>query len=568
MRVVTGNHAIKTFRKVFFRPSSNLLGYFVISGVAALLFLPAILYSLDTPIGLVERYYPLAWKFDDKESFQYYLKTRFIFTDTERLEWFIRFQPFFDIWNGLIWKWFADDGYFHRLSRLLFVFGAAALLIAAFRRIARLPQAADAPYQTNCKQVQVIPVALIAYVWLFFPNPSFAMLEYAELYGAFFICICNYAVALMLTARSYKAHALFCLGFLGLLFSKETNVAVALWLLVFYWALAFSRGLSVKKLLAAAALTAAIPVVIWRISIAAEMSEFRGMYYLPNSPILDRFSENAPTILIGLFQYETSAAITAALVFLLLVIVVAQWPKIRRWKFDGEFAFILLLLGEFASMFLALSISYDAQPRHWSILIPLLASLLAFSAKLLLKVANRNRAFVNFSATALTIFVAFFVSTNYYNFLHQFILQHSARNLDDLVILEVAYLLNKGQYIQANPTDWRMEQLKSLNTAYNHQKFWPNSPYGNDSIHKVPPSNPQKSYYILDFMGKSCANGVHGVHANLIARADYAILNYAAKLSGFLQGEAPHTTLDGNPGLSALEEYRWVICALLNRKGA
>ena len=69
-----------------------------------------------------------------------------------------------------------------------------------------------------------------------------------------------------------------------------------------------------------------------------------------------------------------------------------------------------------------------------------------------------------------------------------------------------------------------MEQLKSLNTAYNHQKFWPKSPY--------------------------------------------AILNYAAKLSGFLQGEAPHTTLDGNPGLSALEEYRWVICALLNRKGA
>ena len=189
MRVVTGDHAVKTFRKVFFRPSSNLLGYFVISGVAALLFLPAILYSLDTPIGLVERYYPLAWKFSDKESFQYYLKTRFIFTDTERLEWFIRFQPFFDIWNGLIWKWFADDGYFHRLSRLLFVFGTAALLIAAFRRIARLPQAADAPYQTNCKQVQVIPVALIAYVWLFFPNPSFAMLEYAELYGAFFMGI-------------------------------------------------------------------------------------------------------------------------------------------------------------------------------------------------------------------------------------------------------------------------------------------------------------------------------------------------------------------------------------------
>ena len=570
MGVKPGAMPLKNLPQGFFRPSENLLGYFAIFGVAAFLFFPAMLYSLNTPIGLVERYWPLADMIGDKGIFAYYLKTRFIFTDTERLEWFTRFQPFFDVWHGLIWNWFGDDGYFHHLNRLLFTLGTAAFLIAAFRRIARLPLAADAPYQTNYNLLhEVIPVALLAYVWLFFPNPSFAMIEYVELYGAFFISVCNYGVALMLTARGgYKSHALFFLGFLGLLFSKETNVALACWLLVFYWALVIVKDFSVKKLLAAVALTAAIPVVLWRITIAVEISELKGgAYFLSNVPIFDRFSENASTILIGLFQYETSAAISAAFVFLLLALVVAQSLKFRKRKFDGEFAFIFLLLGEFASMFLALSISYDAQSRHWSVLIPVLASLLAFSAKFLLNVAKRDRAFSNCTAIALTIFAAFFVSANYYNFLYQHIIQHSARNLDDLVILEVASLLNKGEYILANPTDWEMEQLRSLNTPYNHQKFWPNSPYGNDSIHKVPPSNPQRSYYILDFMGEPCANGVHGVHANLIARTDYAILSYAARLSGFLQGEAPHTTIDGNPGLSALGKYRWVIYAISNRMG-
>ena len=364
-----------------------------------------------------------------------------------------------------------------------------------------------------------------------------------------------------------KHHALFCLGFLGLLLSKEPNVALALWLLFCYWGLAIVQGLSEKKLLVTFALTAAFSVVLWRIAIALKMAEARGMYYVPNSPIFDRFSENAPTILKDLFQYETSAVITAAFIFLLLALIVAVIAKIRRRRIDEELAFIFLLLGEFASMFLMLSISAYAQPRLWSVLIPLLAALLAFAAKFLLEAAKRNRAFANCTATALTIFVVFFVSANYHNFLYQYIAQHSVRNVDDSAISQVASLLNNGEYVQANSTDWDIEQLKSLNTPYNHQTYWPNSPYGNDSIHKVPPSNPRQPYYILDFMGKPCASGVHGVHANLIGRADYGVLGYAAKLSGFLQGKAPHTTVDSDVAGSTLGQYSWVIYAISNRMG-
>ena len=533
--------------------------------------LPALHYSLDTPIGLVERRPDLAHTFVDPGAFLYYLKTRFTFTEPEQLEWFLRFTPFKDVWNGLIWKFFGEVGYFHHLNRWLFVFGTATFLIVAFRRFLGVSLAADAPHQTDRSILYVIPVALLAYVWLFLPNPSFTVIEAFELYTAFFLGVCNYAAALMLTTprgRGSKAHALFCLGFLGLLFSKETNVALAFWLLVCYWALVAAQGLSAKKLLAAVALTAALPVVLWRITIAVEMADLKDMYYLPSSPILDRLSANAPIILKGLFQYETSAAITAAFALLLLALAVTAIVAIRRRRIGGELAFILLLLGEFASMFIALSVSYDVQPRYWSVLIPLLASLLAFAAKFLLDAAKRNRAFANCTAMALTIFLGFFVFANYYNFLYQFTIQHSARNLDDSVMSGVTSLLNDGEYVQTNPADWEVEQIKSLNKPYNHQTLWPHSPYGNDSIHGVPPSDPEQPYYILDLMGKPCANGVHSVHADLIGRADYGLLGYAAKLSGFLQGKAPHTSIDGHPGLAPLGEYRWVIYAMSNGMGA
>ena len=185
----------------FFRPSQNLLGYFAIFSIAAILLLPALHYSLDTPFGLVDRSTYLSYKLIDKEKFDYYLDQTFTFTDPERLEWSIRFRPFMDIWNGLIWKYFGDDGFFHRLNRWLFAFGTAAFLIAAFRSNAKIAQGCGQTVSNRLQLAQVIPVAILAYVWLFFPNPSFTLIESADLYTAFFLGVSNYAAALMLTAR-------------------------------------------------------------------------------------------------------------------------------------------------------------------------------------------------------------------------------------------------------------------------------------------------------------------------------------------------------------------------------
>ena len=138
------------------------------------------------------------------------------------------------------------------MNRWAFTFGALALSIAAFRRASRRPPAKEAPPQTDSNLLQMVPVVLLAYVWLFLPNPIFTLFEGIDVNTVFFMGVSNYAAALMMTARGEQSkahHALFCLGFLGLLLSKESNIALALWLLVCYLGWVIVKGLSEKKML-------------------------------------------------------------------------------------------------------------------------------------------------------------------------------------------------------------------------------------------------------------------------------------------------------------------------------
>ena len=145
--------------------------------LAGFLLLPALYYSLDTPTGLVGAYVSQSDKFD---NLSFWAKGAFIYTDPQRpeLRWFDRFRPFVDTWDGLVWRYFGDSSSAHSANRWLFIFGTAAFLIAAFTRIAKR-SSAQIPYQ-------VIPVAVLAYIWLFFPNAAFMVKDTAELYTVFF----------------------------------------------------------------------------------------------------------------------------------------------------------------------------------------------------------------------------------------------------------------------------------------------------------------------------------------------------------------------------------------------
>ena len=530
---------------------------------AGFLLLPALHYSMDTPVGLVQANINLSDKFDSLEYMEFWYKKTFIYTDPQRQEmlWFYRFRPFLDIWNGLIWRYFGDSSA-HYANRWLFIFGTAAFLIAAFTRITR-QSGAQTPYQ-------VIPVAVLAYIWLFFPNASLMLIDTAELYTVFFLSVCNYAFALMLTRRGATPHALFALGFVGLLFSKEPNLVLAPWLLACYLAIAQINGRGFMALMVAFALSAVSLNVLSRISLILELATKRGDFFVSDRPLADRFPDGALTIIKGLLQFDTSLVVAATLVCFLLVPIVVAVTRIARRKFDGELAFIVILVGEFASLFAALCAQFKVIHRYWVVLIPLLASLIAFSAKYLLDYAERNKLTAVHTATGLTVVLALFVSINYYNFLYQFCTYHSARIVDATLVERAAALLNDGEYVAVDASDFggpAGEQYKSLLNTYRDKRYWPGST-DNDGIHDAPPSDPDKPYYVLDLAGNGLPSNIQAatLHVRLAGRADYRVLDYAARLSGFLQGRAsPHATISLHPmpGPLLLGEYHMAIYAIV-----
>lgn len=156
-------------------------------------------------------------------------------------------------------------------------------------------------------------------------------------------------------------------------------------------------------------------------------------------------------------------------------------------------------------------------------------------------------------------FIAFFVSANYYNFLSQGIMLHSSLTVDDLLIGEVAQLLNAGEHIQSRRDEWASGHFLSFNLGFNYEKHWPNSPHGANSIHRAPPKNPMQPYYILDFMGRPGLVSLE-THTALNARSDYGVLRLPAKVAAWVQGENPHVSVDS--GMRELGDYRWAIHAV------
>ena len=526
--------------------------------VLLLLLTPALHYSLDTPIGTFESWPRLAHKYDSAGQFIGSLRTTIVETGP-------RFKPFLHYWNGLQWKAFGDLAWPHYLVRWLTFFGAVALFTAA---IARWRSAGDVS-PPGAALLRFAPPALSVFtLCLLFPSTVIIRIECPELYTVFFLCLCNWAAARLLTSRGErgggKPHALFALGYLGLLFSKEVNVAPALWLIVCWWAFVAAKGLSAKKLLMGATLTLALGFTVYRVRKALELAAESGFYFAPTEPILDRITGNAADILQQLFQWETSAIIATVFAFLLMVLIVAVAAKVARRKFTAELAFTLLLVGEFISMFLVLTIQFDIELRYASILVPCLAAMLAFAAKFLLDVAMPRKVLVNCTGLGLAIFVVFFASANYYRLLYQVVAYHNNRHLDDLLISEVAKLLSGGEYIQAHANDLDYEHVFNLNDHFYYRKYWPNARYGFPSIHREPPKDAWQPYYLLDFLGQPGLVSLDP-HVASNGRTDYSVLHWPLRAASLVQGGIPYMRLDA--GTTHMADYGWIIYAMPHGMG-
>jgi len=421
---------------------------------ALLLFLPVFPYSLTTSFSLNDEYGNPEFVafFDGPQEFLFHLRKAFLFSD-----WGHRYRPMWDLDMAVAWKFFGPASWLHHLNRWVFHFAAVPLFVAAFLCVVRdgreaaLRRDGDGGRLRTPHLPMLLPPIALVYVWLFFPNVPAIRLDVPEVDTVLFLGLCNLAFAPLLVdrheggIRSGRAtrwlHGLFHLGCIGLSVSKEVNVAPLLWMSIAYGVLLYVKGgRSWKTLLGAAPLALLFLFTLDRVLEASLRGQ--GVGY-GHSWSIGRTLANEKVLRTELFQVETSLAVTAGLAVLAAALLLAVTSRILRSAAGGarpgsDLLFVLFLLGQFASLYAVLSISFGVALRYWYPLVPCFAALLAFGARfLLLAAGGASKALGRAAAVGLIGFVLFFVSVNYHDFLYQTISQHSQRRVDERLIATI-----------------------------------------------------------------------------------------------------------------------------------
>lgn len=162
--------------------------------IPLLLYLPVFYYSLDTPFALVDDYNDFRrFSLRDAEGWKHTISgwLRVYIFEVGNGGGEARYRPFWVVYNTISWNVFGMNPWLHHLARWVLHFGAALMLAAAFRRIAN-------PYSGNQRSnnptvgpaapnawVALLPVGILAYIWLFYPNVPAARLGPQEVYTVF-----------------------------------------------------------------------------------------------------------------------------------------------------------------------------------------------------------------------------------------------------------------------------------------------------------------------------------------------------------------------------------------------
>ena len=499
-----------------------------------LFFLPTLYYSLTTPFSLI----------DDVTELSRY--ATFFSAEGTRLHP-DRYRPFWDFYNGVTWTVFGPVPWLHHLARWLMVAGAVFAFTAAF---SAFPSAAPAGPGAASAFLRLLPRALLVWLWVFFPNQPAARLAPHEVNTVFFLGLCTWMTARLLVRRdrggggaekpgsARLTHGLFVLGFFGLVWSKEPNLGVALWMLVFYCA-PLLRGMDRWRIAGGLAMTAGFAHTAWVVS---RLVDAQGYGTASVTPTL--FMDNAAWIAAGLFQVATSPVITVGLAVLsALLPVFAAVRAGLRMSFNSELLFVLFLLGQFASLYLVLCTSWTPALRYWYSLVPVFTTLLAFSAKFLLEfLAQPVRAAARPAgrlipgrlpaACALAGFVVFFIGCNYSNVLLQTVVQHRARNTEKALLAEITRLLDRGAHVRVLNFD-REQPTDSIFEYYSN--FLPQF-HGRDLRFRAGRSPVEGPRYWVIHTGD--------LPPSHELADDYRLLSYARDAAAFLQGGGPYWTQD------------------------
>lgn len=537
--------------------SSNILRWALFSA-PLLLFISVIYYSLATPFAFVDDYLygeNLAdvLIFKDQESILSWLHRNFVSRNIDR------FRPFWELANGFAFGVFGTTPWLHHLSRWVFHFTSVFMFAAAFVRISKT-YCGDASNETKdsliVSHLSLVPISLLIYFWIFFPNSPASRLQPQELHTVFFLGLCNWMVALILTENdrsgsmgSYLRRGLLCFGCLGLSWSKEVNVGVVFCMLIFQIALLLWHRRHIRIGIASSALLLFLSIfTTYRVYIASQSA---GVGYGKNLSI-SIIMENARSMLGGLFQGKTSVLIAISLIGFCMILLTFLYRRVRGSRLDKRSMFLFFLLAQAAAMFGVLCLSYGMALRYWYPLIPILAICLAFSAHFVLESTQRRSRYATALAKALLIsFVGFFIACNYSNFLFQTIVQHSFSNIDEKMIREVTRLLERGEHVQIPRTGDEYED--KLIGYFSEDGFSANF-YGKSYlVHTENPVAVSHRYFVT--REEPPEGGV--VVWSAANRQHYGVLSIASSIASFLQGGEPYLARDG--GVASFDDHRWSI---------
>ena len=540
------------------------------AAIPILLYLPALYYSLEslyTPFAIVDDY--SQWNFSlIFNHLHVWVSEEFFGFDWGDL----RYRPYIEFYHAVAWKVFGPVHWLHQLAQWAMNFGAVAAFAAAFLCFARRDQEGIGDSAAPSRLIRLLPLTALVYLWLFFPNQSAAQVGTHGIHSVLFLGISVWMTALMLSrqgkTQSRRSEALiygaFCVSFCGFIWSKEPNIAAALWLLISYYALlaieAMRRqsgprisvgralkGISAWKALGGLPLIAVFLLTLVKLYVISRLASQEGAYGATQvTPEL--LISNAAWIAEGLFQIHTSLISASGLALLSAVPLLFVAVNIAKRRFSDELVFTLFLLGIFASLYLILCASPYQALRYWYVLIPIFTTLLAFSIKFILEFAARFNfalAFAqprNIAAYALTAFIAFFVCCNYYNFLYQTTVQNVSHHNEANHIAEITRLLDQKQYVYL---DLGFDRKWPL-IAFFHE-FLPRF-YGVEYVlHDEPPQEAEQTYYIVRHF--DTVNHLPEIEEN------YRPLTYAYQVADFLQTGEPYETRDAGSGITLWQIY-------------
>ena len=533
--------------------------------VPALLYAPVLYYSLQSPFNLIEDYshWIHVHILESPSSFFAWLKWAVGIGEEVRPDPTLvgsRYRPLWQMYNAVTWTWFGTNAAAHHLTRWILHFGTVAFFCAAFCRICAMPAGRSPRSATG----YLLPLWLMVHVWLFFPNLPAVRLGPQEVLTAFFLGLCNYLAAVALSWESQGGlrktrwrwlYGLFLLGFLCLTFSKEINFALSIGLLVGY----FVFVCLMKKAGWRGALTG-LPLVAIVAAMAARVyaaTEDTGVGY-GHAWSAHTSMANATKMLLGLFQVQTSSVIAVGFVALLGALAFGHMagtqrmlralPKDRQKgdtpgfrggtaAMDYELVFVLFLVGQFVCMFGILTALWGVGLRYWYPLVPLLAMLLAFAAKLVRAAAGGRPGWLERGvALPLIAFVVFFVACNYYNFALQTIASHSLGNADAELVEEVRRLGDQGEYVVVESTGTG-PACSLIHRAGKFLAFF----HGVDFVVHTTPPETGRYYFVTD---KELPE--HQRATTIPGRREYGLLAAASSVASILQPRhEPFWHIDG-----------------------